>query len=76
MHCAPRLPLVAAGLFGNRVEAELAKGLLAEEGIPAFVRADDAGGMRPSLQFTAGVAVIVRAEDLPRARAVLEAAHA
>jgi Putative prokaryotic signal transducing protein len=76
MRQAPRLPLVAAGSFGSRIDAELAKALLAEEGIPAFVRADDAGGMRPSLQFTAGVALIVRAEDLPRARAVLEAAHA
>jgi Putative prokaryotic signal transducing protein len=71
MRQAPRLLLIAAGSFGSRIDAELAKALLEEAGIPAFVRADDSGGMRPSLQFTAGVAVIVRAEDLARARAVI-----
>jgi len=63
--------LVSAGSFGSRLEAEMAQQTLAEHGIPAFVQADDVGGTRPALQFTGGVALIVRAEDLARARAVL-----
>jgi hypothetical protein len=58
--------------FRNRIEAELAKNLLSAHGIPSFVSADDAGGMRPPpFQFAAGVQLIVRSLDLIPARRLL-----
>jgi hypothetical protein len=63
--------IVPVTSFGSRPEAELARGLLESVGIPAFVSADDAGGMRPPLQLTQGVRLMVREADLARARRVL-----
>jgi len=63
--------IVPAASFGSRPEAELARGLLESVGIPAFVSADDAGGMRPPLQLSQGVRLMVREADLTRARRVL-----
>jgi hypothetical protein len=63
--------LVTVRTYGSRVEAELARGLLEACGIPSYVSADDAGGMRPSLQLVLGVRLIVRAIDLPLARRIL-----
>lgn len=63
--------LVPVKTFGSRLEAELAQRLLESVRIPSFVSADDAGGMRPPLQLTLGVRLIVRAIDVPRARRVL-----
>lgn len=45
--------------FPNRVNAEMAAGLLESEGVPALVLADDACGAYPSLQFTRGVCLLV-----------------
>lgn len=64
--------LVTVASFGDRVNAELARGLLEMEGIASMVSADDAGGMRPALQLTQGVRLIVRASDAERAREILE----
>jgi len=59
--------------FRSRLEAELAQNLLAEHGIPSFVSADDAGGMRPPpFQFDAGVRLIVRSLDFVPARRLLK----
>ncbi|MCL4503867.1 MAG: DUF2007 domain-containing protein [Deltaproteobacteria bacterium] len=57
--------------FPNRIEAEMAAGLLASEGVEAMVVADDAGGAYPSLQFVRGVRLMVAAEDAYRAREIL-----
>lgn len=57
--------------FPSRLEAEMAAGLLAAEGIDALVSADDAGGAYPSLQFARGVRLIVASEDETRARELL-----
>lgn len=54
----------------NKMEAELAKGLLASEDIDALVQADDCDGMRPSL-WLSGVRLLVRPEDAARADAIL-----
>jgi len=54
----------------NKMEAELAKGLLASEDIDAMVQADDCDGMRPSL-WLSGVRLMVRQEDAARADKVL-----
>ncbi len=57
--------------FPNRIEAEMAAGLLEAEGIEARVMADDAGGAYPMLQFIRGVRLLVAPEDAYRARQVL-----
>ena len=53
--------------FSNRIEAEMAAGLLESEGIEAMVMADDAGGTYPMLQFIRGVRLMVFKEDEARA---------
>jgi len=62
--------LVAVGTFFSPIDAELAKGALEAAAIESMIRADDAGGMRPSLWIT-GVELLVRAEDAARAREIL-----
>jgi hypothetical protein len=59
--------------FANRIEAEMAAGLLESEGIEALVRADDAGGAYPMLQFVRGVRLMVAKEDEARAQEILAA---
>jgi Putative prokaryotic signal transducing protein len=59
--------------FSNRIEAEMAQGILEGEGIEAVVMADDAGGAYPMLQFIRGVKLLVPAEDEARAKEILEA---
>ena len=59
--------------FSNRIEAEMAAGLLEAEGIEAMVRADDAGGAYPMLQFVRGVRLMVAQEDEARAQEILAA---
>jgi len=59
--------------FPNRIEAEMAAGLLESEGVPAMVMADDAGGAYPSLQFVRGVRLMVAAADRYRALEILKA---
>lgn len=59
--------------FGNRIEAEMAKSLLEANGIPSYVSADDAGGIRPPpFSFSPGVRLIVRSIDLIPARRLLK----
>src|SRR4030066_154493 len=59
--------------FSNRIEAEMAAGLLESEGIEAMVLADDAGGTYPMLQFIRGVRLLVAPEDEAQAREILKA---
>ena len=57
--------------FATEFEADMAKALLEEDGIPALVQSDSAGGMNPTLAFATGVRLLVFAKDLPMAREVL-----
>lgn len=58
--------------FGQRYEAELARGYLEDDGIPAAVAVDDAGGAYAGLTFSPNPArVMVRPEDVRRARRLL-----
>lgn len=59
--------------FSTRLEAEMAAGVLAVEGIEAFVAADDAGGAYPPLQALEGVRLLVYPEEAERARQILQA---
>lgn len=62
------------GRFGSRVEAEMARGLLDDAGIPARVRADDVGAMHPELGQVGerhGITLVVAEEQLDEARRFL-----
>ena len=57
--------------YSSRPDAEMAKGRLDEQGIPAAVTSDDAGGAHPQLQLTQGVRLVVAEPDAQTAREVL-----
>lgn len=57
--------------FDRRHQADFARGYLEDAGIPAVLGADDAGGADLGLAFSRQVRLLVREEDLGRARAVL-----
>jgi hypothetical protein len=64
--------LVVVRAYGDRLEAELARGSLEASGIPAMIQGDTAGGMREHLAWSgAGFKILVREEDAAEAREVL-----
>ncbi len=60
-------------VFTNEFEAELAKGLLEEEEIKAYISSDDVGGMQPPQQMSEGIKLIVMENDYQRAKEILDA---
>lgn len=62
--------LVVVRTFLNNFDAELAKSALEAAQIDSMIRADDMGGMRPSL-WVSGVELVVRADDAERANEIL-----
>ena len=71
-YCMPDSALVVVQSYGSRPEAELAKGVLEDAGVPAMIQADTAGGMREHLAWSgAGFKILVREEDATVARDVL-----
>jgi hypothetical protein len=60
--------LVAVSVFRSTTDAQVAKGILDEVGIESMIRADDAGGMYPSMS---GTELLVRSEDLDKAQEAL-----
>ena len=65
--------LVVVRTFADRIEAELAHSALEAAGIESMIRADDAGGLRPAMAFSNGIALLVRAEQASAAAEVLAA---
>lgn len=63
--------LVVVGTFLNRIEADMARGALQAASIESMISADDAGGQRPHL-WMSGIRLLVRAEDVEEARAILD----
>ena len=63
--------LVVISTFRSVTDAQIAKGLLDQVGIPSMVRADTSGGMYPAVGL-AGVELVVRAEDAERATETLQ----
>lgn len=59
--------------FMNEAEAELARAILAANGIEARVLRDDAGGMLPSMSLGSEIRLVVAPEDAETARELLEA---
>ena len=63
--------LLVIATFINNIDAELARGALEAAGIESLIRADDCGGTRPHM-WMGGVELLVRGEDVDRAREILE----
>ena len=61
--------LIVVETFPSVADAQIAKGVLDDEGIESLVRSDNAGGMYPAL---AGAELLVRAEDAESARQALQ----
>lgn len=60
--------LVAVSTFPSAADAQIAKGVLDDEGIESMTRADNGGGMYPAI---GGVDLLVRREDVGKANAAL-----
>ena len=63
--------LQAVRVYLTRGDAEVARARLVGEGIDAVVMADNEGGLNPGFYAHYGVRVVVRSEDLDRARSAL-----
>ena len=59
-------------VFVTEMDANMARDILQDDGIKAFVFKDDAGGMEPHLQRTNGVRLVVNRVDADRARKILQ----
>jgi hypothetical protein len=59
--------------FMTESEADLARAILAANGIEAFLLRDDAGGMLPAMSLMSEIRVVVAPEDAETAREILEA---
>ena len=71
-HCdGTEARLVTIQTFLNEFDANLAKSALQDAGIACMISHDDCGGMRPHLDMTQGIKLIVRAEDVGEATEVL-----
>ena len=64
--------LVTISTFPSAADAQIAKGVLDEEGIESMIRADNAGGMYPAI---GGAELLVRSEDSVRAGDALHRRH-
>lgn len=60
--------LITISTFRSTTDAQLAKGILDEAGIDSMIRADNAGGMYPSIS---GAELLVRAQDVDKAHDAL-----
>lgn len=56
----------------NRLDAEMAEGLLKDQQIPALLQCDDGAGLFPGIESYFGCKILVRPEDEKRAREILE----
>ncbi len=63
--------IVAIRTFLSEIDAEMALQLFEGSGISAFILKDDAGGMEPHLQLTAGVRLFVNRGNANEAQEIL-----
>ncbi len=57
--------------FTDRYEADLAQGLLEANDVYAVTSADDCGSVDPALTYARGVRLMVREEDIDKAKEIL-----
>ena len=62
--------LITIATYINHPEADVARSALEAAGIDVLLQSDDCGGLRPHL-WLGGIHLLVRAEDVERAREVL-----
>ena len=62
-------------VYSSRRDAEIALEYLKDEGMDAFISADDAGGLHPQLQQTHGVKLLMLASEATKAREKLGGAR-
>jgi hypothetical protein len=66
------LNLITLKTFSDRLQAEMAKGLLDNAGIPSILNGGDAGASRPTpFAYTPGVSLSVREDHLEKAKEIL-----
>lgn len=65
------MPFLLVKKCDSRIQADLLKAYLENENIMAFVQADDAGGMLPSLSDMGGVSLYVSSEDFDKALQII-----
>ena len=65
--------IVVLKTFSSEIEAGMARQVLQDGGVNAFIFKDDAGGMEPHLQRTSGVRLLVNRVDAESAQQILEA---
>ena len=63
---------VEVEVYANDLDGEIAKGLLAENGIEALISKDDCGGMMPNFQLTRGVRIYVLPKDVEKSENLLK----
>jgi len=63
---------VEVEVYANDLDGEIAKGLLAENGIEALISKDDCGGMMPNFQVTRGVHLFVLPKDVEMSENLLK----
>jgi hypothetical protein len=61
--------------YATEFDASIDQEHLESHGIESFISKDDAGGMRPHLQLTMGVRLLINENDLERATEILNAFH-
>jgi hypothetical protein len=62
--------LIRIATYVNKFEAELGRSALEAAGIPALIKTDDCGGLRPHF-WMGGITLSVRSEDADRVAEVL-----
>jgi hypothetical protein len=64
--------IIVLRVFATEMDAMMARDVLQDDGVAAFVVKDDAGGMEPHLQRTNGVSLMVNRADVDRAHKILK----
>ena len=61
--------LITISTFRSTADAQIAQGILHQEGIESMIRSDNAGGMYPAIS---GADLLVRSEDAAKAHDALQ----